>query len=76
MKLEIEGDWNEIQEVCRRICGEKSAPKTLDDELLLMIAKDDRNGMLSAIKYFRTKTGAALKDARDHILALKAEHHL
>ena len=34
MKLELEGEWSEIQEVCRRIAG-KPEPKSLqalDDE--------------------------------------------
>ena len=75
MKLELEGEWLEIQEICRRIGGSGGEKTTsaFDDELALMIAKD---GIITAIKHHRAKTGSSLKDAKDYVEALKSRLNL
>ena len=73
MKLEIEGDWIEIQEICRRIGDASSrvpAKKHFDEELAEVIRKD---GLITAIKLHRERTGSSLKASKNYCDDLNAQ---
>jgi ribosomal protein L7/L12 len=73
MKLELEGEWSEIQEICRRIgdASKHTPQKTQFDEQLAEIIRND--GLITAIKLHRERTGCSLRASKDYCENIKAQ---
>jgi ribosomal protein L7/L12 len=73
MKLELEGTWQEIEEVCRRIieCPKRKPAEPHIDEQLADIIR--QHGIITAIKFYREKTGTSLKAAKDYCDQIRSQ---
>lgn len=69
--VEFSGSVAELRALVAALASssEESLKKEHDEEYLMMLQSP--GGLIPAIKLYRSRTGAALKDAKDYIEALR-----